>query len=397
MPFWPLGPISKGGRKLRNRPHMRDHRIDFLRGLALLMIFINHVPGTIWESFTSRNFGFSDAAEGFVLMSGIAAGLAYGPAYLRGVPSFAEALRPWHRALTIWWVHCVVIFCILALFLLMIDRPTIALMAEARNISAATDNPTGLILPLITLGHHFAYAEILPLYVVLMIAAPPLLFAAARWPRRTMAGALILWFCVGLFKLKMPTWPTENGWSFNPLAWQVLFVAGVLTGLAMRQGRRFLPVKGWALRLAIGFLVISAIWIQVPIVADWGGHGLWLLYEYAGAPAVLTSFDKSFVFLPRLLHILALAYVLSVLPVVKTLAAHPRLAPIACVGRHSLPVFATGSVLAYVAQVIKAVQPTSLFLDTVLIAMGLCLLFLVAHLRERQKNPVPRLVLANSR
>ncbi len=40
---------------------MRDTRIDVLRALALLTIFINHVPGTIYEHFTTKNFGFSDA------------------------------------------------------------------------------------------------------------------------------------------------------------------------------------------------------------------------------------------------------------------------------------------------------------------------------------------------
>jgi hypothetical protein len=148
-----------------------------------------------------------------------------------------------------------------------------------------------------------------------------------------------------------------------------------------------------ALRLAIGFLIVSAIWVQVPVVADWGGHGLWLLHQNAGVPHVFTSFDKTFVFLPRLLHILALAYVLSALPVVKTLAAHPRLAPIALVGRHSLPVFAVGSVLAYVGQLIKALQPASNLLDALLIASGLCILFLVAQLREMQKSPKDSLAL----
>lgn len=380
-----------------NHPHTRDHRIDFLRGLALLMIFVNHIPGTIWEHFTSRNFGFSDAAEGFVLMSGIAAGLAYGPAFLRGAPSLGEALRPWRRAVTIWWVHCVVIFCILALFLATASLPGIELMAEQRNILPAVEDPIALILPLMLLGHHFAYADILPLYVMLMIAAPVLLLLAARWPKLTMAGAIVLWFCIGLWRFKMPTWPTDNGWSFNPLAWQVLFVAGLLTGLAMRQGRRFLPVKTWALRLAIAFLVVAAIWVRVPIVADWGGHGLWMLHEYGGVPHVFTSFDKTFVFLPRLLHILALAYVLSALPIVKTVAAHPRFAPITLLGRHSLPVFATGSVLAYMAQLIKALQPESVLLDTLLIITGLCILFLVAHLREKQKSPKYSLALAAGR
>ena len=366
--------------------HTRDNRIDLLRGLALLMIFINHIPGTIWENFTSRNFGFSDAAEGFVLMSGIATGLAYGPAFLRATPSLAVALRPWKRAVTLWWVHCLVIFCVLALFAITIDLPGMELMAQRRGILRAIVDPASYMLPLIFLGHHFAYADILPLYIVLLLSAPAILFAAARWPKLTMAASLLLWFAVGLWKIRVPTWPTDNAWAFNPLAWQVLFVAGILTGLAMRQGRRFLPVRTWALRLAIAFLALSAIWLNVPQVAAWGGHGLWMLYEYAGFPAIFTSFDKSFVFLPRLLHILALAYVLSVLPVVKTIAASPRLAPIALLGRHSLPVFATGSVLAYVAQVVKALQPASDLLDGALIVVGFGLMFLVAQLRERQKR-----------
>lgn len=371
---------------MRKPVHARDHRIDMLRGIALLMIFINHIPETIWENFTSRNFGFSDAAEGFVLMSGIAAGLAYGPAYLGDTPSLSVALRPWRRAFTLWWVHCIVIFCVLGLFIATIDAPGMRDMAYARNILLAVDQPAQLALPLVTLGHHFAYADILPLYVALMLASPVLLFACARWPRLAMLGAVVLWVAIGLLKVKMPTWPTTNGWSFNPLSWQILFVAGILTGFAIRQGKRFLPANRWALRAAIAFLVISAIWVQVPIAAEYGGHGLWMLATYADVPAMFTSFDKTFLFLPRLLHILALAYVLSLLPVVKTMANHPWLAPVNALGRNSLPVFAVGSVLAYVAQVIKALQPASVVLDTVLIAIGIGVLFWVAYARESDKR-----------
>lgn len=35
-------------------PKVRDTRIDVFRALALLTIFINHVPGTIFEHFTHR-------------------------------------------------------------------------------------------------------------------------------------------------------------------------------------------------------------------------------------------------------------------------------------------------------------------------------------------------------
>jgi hypothetical protein len=366
--------------------HSRDHRIDLFRGLALVMIFINHIPGTIWENVTSRNFGFSDAAEGFVLMSGIAAGLAYGPAFLRSPLNLRAALRPWRRAFTIWWVHCIVIFCIFAMFWLTIAQPLMIEMSEKRNILLALKDPLALAGPLVFLGHQFAYADILPLYIVLLLAAPAILYACANWPKATMLASVLLWFVVGVTSTKMPTFPTPNGWSFNPLAWQILFVAGVLTGLAMRRGQRLLPINTWALRLAIGFVIFAAIWVQVPAVAAMGGHSLWILHEYLGVPNVFTAFDKSYVFLPRLLHILALSYVLSALPWVKTLAANPKLAPLTMLGRHSLPVFAVGSVLAYGAQITKKLQPPSTLLDTVLILCGLCILFLVAYLRDGQKG-----------
>jgi hypothetical protein len=59
----------------------RDTRLDVFRALALLTIFIDHVPGTVFEYLTLRNFGFADAAEAFVLISGIAVGLAYAPKF----------------------------------------------------------------------------------------------------------------------------------------------------------------------------------------------------------------------------------------------------------------------------------------------------------------------------
>ena len=66
----------------------RDPRLDFFRGLSLIMIYLNHVPGTIYETLTSRNFGFSDAAEGFVFMAGVSAALAYGPGLAAGAGPF---------------------------------------------------------------------------------------------------------------------------------------------------------------------------------------------------------------------------------------------------------------------------------------------------------------------
>jgi len=55
----------------------RDVRLDFFRGLALLFIFIDHVPGNALAYATMQSFGFSDAAEVFVLIAGYSAFMAY--------------------------------------------------------------------------------------------------------------------------------------------------------------------------------------------------------------------------------------------------------------------------------------------------------------------------------
>src|SRR5579862_6269792 len=56
----------------------RDYRLDFCRGLALILIFIDHVPGNPASLWTLRKWAFCDAAEVFVLISGISSYLAYG-------------------------------------------------------------------------------------------------------------------------------------------------------------------------------------------------------------------------------------------------------------------------------------------------------------------------------
>ena len=58
----------------------RELRIDFFRGLALIVIFIDHMPGNHLGRLTPRNFGFSDAADAFVLLCGISTVIAYFPA-----------------------------------------------------------------------------------------------------------------------------------------------------------------------------------------------------------------------------------------------------------------------------------------------------------------------------
>src|SRR5215471_12656501 len=56
----------------------RDVRLDLFRGLANWAIFLGHIPNTVLAWFTTRNYGFSDGADLFVLISGYTATFVFG-------------------------------------------------------------------------------------------------------------------------------------------------------------------------------------------------------------------------------------------------------------------------------------------------------------------------------
>ncbi|HEX5454837.1 MAG TPA: OpgC domain-containing protein, partial [Stellaceae bacterium] len=56
----------------------RDLRLDFFRGLALIFIFVDHVPANFLSYFTLHSTAFFDAAEVFIFISGFTAALVYG-------------------------------------------------------------------------------------------------------------------------------------------------------------------------------------------------------------------------------------------------------------------------------------------------------------------------------
>src|SRR3989475_12816659 len=56
----------------------RDLRLDLFRGIALWLIFLDHIPSNLVAWATIRNYGFSDATEIFVFVSGYTAAFVYG-------------------------------------------------------------------------------------------------------------------------------------------------------------------------------------------------------------------------------------------------------------------------------------------------------------------------------
>src|SRR5204863_5448290 len=63
--------------KAAENPGGRDLRLDLFRGLANWAIFLDHIPDNLVNWITTRNYGFSDAADIFVFISGYTAAFVY--------------------------------------------------------------------------------------------------------------------------------------------------------------------------------------------------------------------------------------------------------------------------------------------------------------------------------
>lgn len=365
-------------------PGGRDARLDMFRGLALVMIFINHVPGNFYENLTSRNFGFSDAAEAFVFMSGLAAGLAYSGRFATG-PLWPAIARVWARARHLYFVHLAITFMALAIFAAAAVWFGLYQVLETNNIPPLFQQPLEVMIGLPLMTHQLGYLNILPLYITLLLATPGIILLGRRWPLPTLLGSIAVWLLAGQFRLNLPNYPVAGGWFFNPLSWQLLFTIGLLSGMAMKQGKRFVPRLDWLFTLSAGFLVLVLVWMKVPAIGDAGRQVLGF-FSRLGVPFYMTWFDKTYLALPRLLHALALFYVVGTLPVMRQLAESRWAAPLRLMGRQGLAVFATGTVISLLLQAVKTGVAADFWLDTLFIGSGLAGLVLLAYVLTRTQQ-----------
>jgi hypothetical protein len=349
--------------------------IDFWRGFALVSIFINHAPDNLLGYVTHRNFGFSDAAELFVFLSGVSVALAYGLRFLDG--RVWESMRALgRRVLTLYWVQ--ILISLLAIGFLIASATILDDddLMDDDDRETVLDSPLRGIVAVLGLTHQLAFFNILPLYIVLLLATPALLALARRDRRLMLLASAAIYLTARVFELNIPSWPVDGVWFFNPFAWQLVFTVGLAIGIGLREGgmprdaRLFAPSLVFVVASAFvatnGFGVMPDLWDRVRESLDASKTDLGLL---------------------RLVHFLALAYTVYYSGLTRLLARTPVFKPLCVIGRHSLPVFAIGSLLSTVDQVvIDAYGPAVLWTVTIL-AAGIALQYLVAHvLALRARN-----------
>ncbi len=341
---WSPAPLSAVDTAIPLPAPRRDLRLDFFRGLALLFIFLDHIPQNLVSWITVGNYGFSDAAEIFVFISGYTAAMVYGRAMRQG--GFRhEAARILRRCWQLYVAH-------LAVFLLYMAQAAYAVTwfhngryALETQLVELLANPPATLVQALLLRFQPPTLDILPLYVVLLLAFPLALRLLERWPARAFLASASLYGIAQATGMNIPGYPPGPSWYFNPLAWQFLFILGALWGRLHDRPQRVLPRAPLLLGVAtayLGFAFLVTLTWHLPQLGSVAPR--W----FTRLPLDKTALDPL-----RLLHFLALAYVTVCL-----LSEYPRflewrlVRPVIRCGQQSLYVFCAGVLLSFAAHVI---------------------------------------------
>lgn len=347
-------------------PPGRDIRIDAVRGLALLIIFINHMPGNVVARFMPHNFGFSDAADIFVLLAGVSAVLAYGALIERrglGVGAARIGARLW----TLYIAHIAVFLIVCGVVARAVTGTHNPLYLEAINIQPFFSDTPAAVVDALTLTYQPHYLDILPLYIVLLALFPALYYLVRISPALALAVSALVWQGALRLGLNLPN-SGAAGWFFNPFAWQFPFTLGVVIGRAMLlriAAPRSLPLD----ILAAGFLAFALL------VKLSSGNPLGIAALNDWIESLQIGSDKTNLAVVRVLHLAALAWLfVRFVPAGSAMVSNPAGRNLAVVGRHSLEVFCAGIVLSIAGQIVLAETSFALGVQLLVCLTGISML-----------------------
>ena len=325
----------------------RELRIDLFRGLALWLIFIDHLSPDLLTFFTIRSYGFSDAAEIFIYISGYTAAFVYGRAMREAgfVIGSARILR------RVWQIYVANIFLFTIFFgeiTYLASHSPNPLYADEMGVLHFLAHPDIAIMQALLLRFRLLNMDVLPLYVVLMFFLPLILWLAKWKTDLPLVLSVLLYAATSKFDLYLTAYP-HGYWAFNPFAWQMLFVFGAwcaLGGAKRLSGVLASPVTLW---LSIAYL-FAAFCLALTWYFPQLDHVLPQRIEQWIYPISKPDLDVL-----RFLHFLALAaitvrFVPGNWPGLKS----PWLRPMILCGQHSLEIFCLGVFLAFAGYFVLA-------------------------------------------
>jgi hypothetical protein len=321
----------------------RDPRLDFFRGVGMLIILVAHIPNDMWALWIPARFGFSDATEMFVFLSGMASAMAFGTTFDRAGP-IALIARVAQRIWQINWAHICVFVAIVAFMTIAGMRPDGVSYLDSLNLLPFIRDPGSLLVALLTLRYVPNYFDILPMYMIVLALLPIMLIAERAGRALPFALMTALWMAAqfGLVHFSAEPW-SERPWFFDPFGWQLVF----FTGFFLMRGTVSAPAydgRVMAVAVAVVVMTVPFAWVRFgemhPFFAD-------------AAKLIVPLTDKSNFGILRFIHFLSLSYIaVHVVGHRGSRLKGPVVRVLIVVGQQSLAVFVTGMVLAQIIGVV---------------------------------------------
>ena len=325
----------------------RDLSLDILRGIMLLIMASDHFGEPIFQHLYEFA-GYVSAAEGFVFLSGMLVALVYSRYQAKG--GFVLEQKLWQRAGVIYSYHLAVLLAVFIFTVL-----TVATQAPWKSFATEMQvEPMRALLSGMVLLYQPPMLDILPMYVLLMLLSPLALRLMLHFKQIGIAIVLVasalLWLLShqGGWQLLLQQIPSEvlvRMGAFNYLAWQLIFVLGMVAGSLrfMHAGQGFTVNKG-LLFSALGLIVLLFLLRHGYLKPASFIGGQWLV-EY---PHIARD-NMGWL---RLLNFLAFVYVLASLITLQQRYHFFRPFKylgqwLAYLGQHSLQVFAFHLVVLY--------------------------------------------------
>ncbi len=361
----------------------RDIRLDLFRGLALWFIFLDHIPTNIVSWLTVRNYGFSDATEIFVFISGYTAVIAYARMMERE-GWLRAASRIYRRVWQLYVAHILLFVAFSAqVAWVSIARDTPALIEEMELLGLG-QNPYQAILQAALLKFRPVNLDVLPLYIVLLAVFPFVLPAVVRWPMAVITVSLALYAATCHYDWNLPAYPDGKVWYFNPMAWQVVFYVGAACAVLG-------PQLAWLDRFRRPLTVLAVLYLLFAafIALSWQYNPLERLVPVWVA-RLIYPIDKTNIDILRFMHFLAVAWLVRrLVPSNSAFLTWRIFEPLRRCGEQSLLIFCLGTFLALSGQVIVSQFEESLLSQISVSVAGIVVMCAVAYVAAWFKSGGP--------
>lgn len=373
-------------------PKGRDLRLDLFRGVANWAIFLDHIPDNVVNWITTRNYGFSDAADLFVFISGYTASFVYAKMMLeRGF--IVGATRLTKRVWQLYVAHVILFVIYIAAIGYVAQRYNDPDIINEFNVAGLVENPIQTLSQGLLLRFKPLNLDVLPLYIVLMAFFPPVLWMMLRKPDLTMLGSIALYFAARQFGWNLQGYPA-GVWYFNPYTWQVLFVFGAWFALGGARESRWLIKSRFLLSFAAVYLIFALVMTMAGRFPDFAALFPTWLYE------AFNPNDKTNLAPYRVLHFVVIAFLVTRFVPKEWPGLEWRIfRPLVKCGQQSLAVFCVGVFLSFVGHFQLMMSSGSLAAQVFVSVSGITLMTLVAYYiswSKKQDKPPRKLVAAEA-